>query len=153
MIDLGLRMADIDGLETEDVYTQSPRKARLNMRENGATTEEIDFLLDQRVELNAFASDDLVEWIEGKLKEHGVSKVIPDEACLADAYRRALERAFVQQKIDAALKEAGDLGKVEIPDNLEAEVKDRLSKDTAATWDSIVRDIAEQKFEDAEDKE
>ncbi len=100
------------------------------------------------MELNAFASDELVQWIEGKLEEHGVSKVIPGEDCLADAYRRAQERAFVQQKIDAALDEAGNLGEVEIPDNLRTEVEDRLSEDMAATWDSIVRDIAEQKFED-----
>ena len=151
LIDLGLRMGDIAGLETEGVYTQSPIKARLNMRENGATAEEIDFLLTHRVELNAFASDTLLEWIEGKLKEHGVSKVIPDEACLASAYRRAKERAFVQQKIDAALAEAGVIGKVEIPDTLRAEVKDRLSKNTTATWDSVIRNLAEQKFEDGDD--
>ncbi len=46
----------------------------------------------------------------------------------------------------------GDSGEdIEIPDDLEslrAEVEDRLSEDTAATWDSIIRDIAEQKFED-----
>ncbi len=147
VIDLGLRIGDIDGLETEDVYTQSPGKARLNLRENGATEEEIDFLLDQRVELNAFASDALVQWIEDKLKEHGVSKVIPDEACLANAYRRAKERAFVQQKIDAALAEAGVMGKVDIPDTLRAEVKDRLSKNATATWDSIIRDLAEQNID------
>jgi hypothetical protein len=153
LIDLGLRMGDIAGLETEDVYTQSPIKARLNLRENGATAEEIDFLLTQRVELNAFASDTFLEWIEGKLKEHGVSKVIPNEACLARAYRRAKERAFVQQKIDAALAEAGEIGKVEIPDTLRAEVKDRLSKNPAATWDSVIRDLAEQNFEDGDDDE
>ncbi len=59
VIDLGLRLEDIDGLETEDVYIQSPHSARCNLRENGATDEEIEFLLDQRVELNAFASDEL----------------------------------------------------------------------------------------------
>ena len=50
--------------------------------------------------------------------------------------------------VSKALDEAGNLGEVEIPDNLRTEVEDRLSEDTAATWDSIVRDIAEQKFED-----
>ena len=88
-----------------------------------------------------------------KNKEHGVSKVIPDKACLASAYRRAKESAFVQQKIDAALAEAGVIGKVEIPDTLGAEVKDRLSKNAAATWDSIIRDLAEQEFADREDGE
>ncbi len=153
MIDFGLRMADIDGLETEDVLMESPDKARLNLRENGATEEEIDFLLDQRVELNAFASDDLVEWIEGKLEECGVSKVIPDEDYLAGAYRRAFQQAAVQQKIDAALEDMGDLGEdIEIPENLRTEVEDRFSEDTAATWDSIIRDLAVQKFEDGDDE-
>ncbi len=65
VIDLGLRIGDIEGLETEKVYIQSPGSARWNLRDNGATEEEIEFLLDRRVELNAFASDDLVAWIEG----------------------------------------------------------------------------------------
>ena len=143
LIDLGLRIDDIEGLETEDVLTQSPGKARLNLQENGATEEEIEFLLDQRVELNAFASDDLVEWIEGKLGEHGVAKVIPDEDCLADAYRRALEQAFVQQKIDEVIDEAEKLGEdAEVPKGLRAKVKERLDEDSATTWDEVVRDLA-----------
>ncbi len=41
---------------------------------------------------------------------------IPDEDCLADAYRRALEQAFVQQKIDDVIDEAEKLGEdAEIP--------------------------------------
>ena len=65
---------------------RGPRtRLRTNLRQNGATPEEIEFLLEQRVELNAFASDELVAWIEGKLAEHGVAKVVPDER---DARRR-----------------------------------------------------------------
>ncbi len=115
---------------------------------NGATEDEIDFLLDQRVELNAFASDDFVEWIEGKLEEHGVAKVIPDEDCLADAYRRALEQAFVQQKIDEVIDEAEKLGEdAEIPKSLRAKVEERLDKDSARTWDEVVRDLAMQNID------
>ena len=148
VINLGLRISDIAGLETEDVYTQSPGKARLNLQVNGATEDEIDFLLDQRVELNAFASDDFVEWIEGKLEEHGVAKVIPDEDCLADAYRRALEQAFVQQKIDEVIDEAEKLGEdAEIPKSLRAKVEERLDKDSARTWDEVVRDLAMQNID------
>ena len=62
VIDLGLRLEDVDGLETEDVCIARNRdKAPRNLRENGATEAEIEFLLEQRVELNAFASDELVE--------------------------------------------------------------------------------------------
>ena len=47
VIDLGLRLEDVDGLETEDVHFESAWKARENLRENGATDEEIDFLIDR----------------------------------------------------------------------------------------------------------
>ena len=50
-----------------------------NLRRNGATEEEIEFLIHHRVELNAFTSDELIEWIEEKLAEHGVKKVVPEE--------------------------------------------------------------------------
>ena len=149
LIDLGLRIDDIGDLETEDVFTQSPHKARLNLRENGATEEEIEFLIDQRVELNAFASDDLVEWIEGKLEEHGVSKVVPDDACLAGAYRRALEQAVVQKKIDEVIDEAEGQGEsTKVPEGLQAKVKKHLDEDSATTWDEIVRDLAVQGIDD-----
>ena len=143
VVDLGMRLADIDGLEAERVSL--PASAKWNLRKNGATSEEIDFLLEQRVELNAFASDELVAWIEGKLEEHGVAKVIPDEDSLADAYRRAKQQAFVQGKIDDVLDEAHDLGEhAEIPDDLADKVALRLKKDSTLPWDTVVRQIAEK---------
>src|SRR5206468_1477902 len=71
IVDLGIRLADVkaEGLEAERVrYTQDPEE---NLRLNGATAAEIDFLLSnggQRVELNAFDSDHLIEWLERKLQ-------------------------------------------------------------------------------------
>ena len=59
-------------------------KAAANLAENGATAEEIEFLLEERVELNAFASDELIDWLERKLREHG-SEGLPDADTLADA--------------------------------------------------------------------
>jgi hypothetical protein len=53
----------------------------------------------QRVELNAFTSDELLSWIEGKLNQHGIEKVIPDSNVLKAAYRRALEIALVRSRI------------------------------------------------------
>ena len=106
VIDLGMRLADIDGLPVEAANYQGTRgAAKLNLRENGATEEEIEFLLDERVELNAFASDELVAWIEKKLVAHGVKKVIPDDATLASAYQRASEYAVVQKAIDKTVRE------------------------------------------------
>jgi hypothetical protein len=51
-IDLGFRLADIDGLETEAVFDQGSKEQRgWNLRDNGATAEEIEFLVERRVEL------------------------------------------------------------------------------------------------------
>jgi predicted GNAT family acetyltransferase len=92
VIDLGLRLEDIDGLESEEVYID--RGAAANLRKNGATEEEIAYLLSgRRVELNALASDELVAFIERKLKKHGIAKVIPDTDTLEAAYRRMRRQA------------------------------------------------------------
>ncbi len=73
---------------------------------------------------------------------------------MASTYRRGAEQAFVQQKIHEVIDEARELGKgVEIPSDLRAKVKERLQEDRTATWDSIIRDLAEQKFADGEDAE
>ena len=125
-IDLGLRLEDIEGLETENVHFEDARAARLNLRENGATLEEIDFLIHRRVELNAFASDQLIEWIERKLEQHGVSKVVPDNDTLADAYRRMRRQALVQEQIDEILTELDDGEKESFPENLSDRVRSRL---------------------------
>jgi hypothetical protein len=142
VIDLGLRLEDVDGLETEDVYIDSPDKARWNLQENGATPEEIEFLLEQRVELNAFASDELIEWIEGKLEAHGVAKVVPEEAALTAAYARMRRQALVQDRINEALAKLGDSA-TPAPHNLAARIAKKLEKDPARRWDDALRQIAE----------
>jgi hypothetical protein len=151
VIDLGLRLEDVDGLETEDVHFESAWKARENLRENGATDEEIDFLIHRRVELNAFASDEFIEWIEGKLKQHGVAKVVPDDATLADAYRRMRRQALVQARIDEVLAELEEeeAEPLPVPDDLIAQIEERLSDDPALRWDAVLRDIAEDDHEEA----
>ena len=69
---------------------------RPNLRTNGASEEEVEFLCGafhwpyyrgRRVELNAFASDQLVAWIEQKLRATGVKKIIPGDEVLHSACR------------------------------------------------------------------
>src|SRR5690349_15106882 len=98
-VDLGLRGEDAEtwGLEQEEVFYKGAGRRILTdrkdirakisptLRSYGATWEEIDTLLTHRVELNAFTSDRLVEWIEGKLDEHGVEKVVPGPDVLLQA--------------------------------------------------------------------
>jgi Protein of unknown function C-terminus (DUF2399) len=143
VIDLGLRLEDIDGLETEDVYFDNAPATRDNLKLNGATEEEIDFLLHRRVELNALASEDLVSLIERKLDEHGIEKVVPDNAELADAYQRMRLQAAAQAKIDELIEEMAS-HTVAAPDDLAEQVHQKLDDDPELSWDAALREIAER---------
>ncbi len=150
VIDLGLRLDDIEGLETEAVYFKEHHAARWNLRDNGATEEEIEFLLRRRVELNAFTSNDLVTWIEGKLNEHGITKVVPDDEALIDAYRRASKQAAVQARIDDLLDEFDDLDHDPDHDDLKDKIQQQLTDNPELTWDAVIRDMAVAEYDEAD---
>ena len=80
--------------------TQIRAKIVEPLRADGATEEEITFLETHRVELNAFTSGDLVKWIEGKLDEHGVKKVVPDDATLAEEARSEARDVVIERILD-----------------------------------------------------
>jgi hypothetical protein len=112
---LGLRLEDVAGLESEPVYLGDGDKEnrREKLQENGAIDEEIDFLLDvdnpsehwgKRVELNAFGSRQLIEFIERKLTEHGLQKVVPDAEKLADAYKLFARADRIKEVVEEAIK-------------------------------------------------
>jgi Flp pilus assembly secretin CpaC len=71
--------AHIEEMEREPAPESriSVSKLRDQLRRNGATDDEIEVLLTERVELNAMSSAQLVEFIEDKLAEHGIQKVFP----------------------------------------------------------------------------
>jgi len=85
IIDLGLRKDDIGGLESE-AYNPGAN-IESNLRSNGATEEEIEILKERRVELNAFTSDTFIAFIERKLSQNGIRKIVPAQQKLAEAYR------------------------------------------------------------------
>ena len=96
----------------------------------------IDFLDGQRVELNAMTSRQLVEFVERKLKQHGIGKVIPDDDTLAEAYEMfvksdRLSKAFEEMKEKL---EDDDEDPIEAPKNLGAQVKKLLKKYPDITW-------------------
>ena len=142
VVDLGLRLADIADLEREDVYVSSPSKAAATLRRHGATRQEVDILSGgQRVELNALASDELVALIERKLAKNGIAKVIPDDATLADAYRRIRRQAAIQEKIDELVEEL-DGAEVKVPVGLRQRIEKAMKADPARPWDAVLREIA-----------
>jgi hypothetical protein len=143
VIDLGLRLKDVEaeGLEGEPVsYSRSVRRA---LHRYGATPLEIEFLQSQRVELNAFTSDHLVEWLERQLRAHHVTKLVPDAVMLEDAYRRAVGLHHVNAGL-ADLSRAAQVvsGQARIPRDLMRRVTAIMRADPTVAWDDALARVA-----------
>ncbi len=149
VVDLGFHLEDIADLEREEVtYRGDPR---WNLRQNGATKDEIDILVQngerqswwgERVELNAMTSDQLIEWLERKLQEQGIKKLIPDNNTLAAAYRRAIFQLRIQEETEK-LREEITQQSIDVPDGLEKMVHEKLNDQSELAWDQVVWQIAD----------
>jgi hypothetical protein len=144
VVDLGLRFEDIEDLEREPAAATKtdPDILREQLADNGATAEEIDILIDERVELNALTSDALIEMIETKLEAYGLKKAVPDDDLLAEAYRafhrsERLREKFeeMEEKFDAEAEE------VAVPVDLRAQVEAVLAEHENFRWDDAVQTV------------
>jgi DNA topoisomerase VI subunit B len=162
VVDLGLRLADVQSmdLQSEPVSYLSGVDPRLNLRACGATPEECDFLVQeddnggwigQRVELNAMTSDQFIAWLEQKLADAGVKKVVPDQAALENAYRRAVRQKRFQAAIEAARAALDGDEEIAVPSDLEARIREQL-EGSAQAWDHVLWDLVDDESED-EDSE
>jgi hypothetical protein len=158
VIDLGLRLEDVRDMNLEDesepVSYRSDKNPRISLREAGATEAECNFLVrdnthpgylnwqGQRVEMNAMTSDQFVAFLERKLTEHGVRKVVPDGEALANAYRRAVRLATAEKALAEALKDDVSAS-VTVPSDL-AERVNRAIDGTADSWDEAIWRIARE---------
>jgi hypothetical protein len=138
VVDLGLRLADISGLEREPAAATRTTKDTLHnqLAENGATDAEIGILLDERVELNAMTSDGLVAMIERKLKEYGLKKVIPDDDLLGEAYQafhHSQQLREIYEKAESEYEDEED--DIEVPKDLKERVCAILDKHNDLRWD------------------
>jgi hypothetical protein len=151
VIDLGLRLADVEALEleSEEAFDRGDDDAkRANLLENGATSEETEFLLTNRVELNALASDQLVAWIEDKLRQHRICKIVPDEELLAEIYRVFMRSKRIEKIVADEIKKH-HYAKVDLPHNLGKKVVALLAENPEVRWDAAVRAIVDE-TEDSE---
>ena len=154
VIDLGFRFEDVKDLETEDVSYNQHKDPRIKLREYGTTEEEQNFLVEvredeyrysswigKRVELNVLTSEEFIEFIRGKLTEHGVEKVIPDDDVLEEAYKRAVYGQRILEKVDEI---SGDMQEdIDIPNNLREQLSKEIEKSKKSAWDEVIWDIAE----------
>jgi DNA topoisomerase VI subunit B len=142
VIDLGLRMADIRGLQHEDVSDRGDEGARrANLRQNGATAKEAEFLLQRRVELNAMTSRQLVNFVERKLRQHGIGKIVPDKAELAEAYRHFAHGQEAEAIIRRELAKLDGSAKIAVPADLDRQVQRYLKQNPTHRWDQAVQAV------------
>jgi hypothetical protein len=157
VIDLGLRLEDVQryNLDSEAVYEKkiTDSKLRAQLKRNGATEDEIQFLAERqrdgarrRVELNAFTSDQFVDWLTEKLddlqRQGIIKKVIPDVDTLEEVYRANVARTRFEERVgelaDAAWEEAA---KARVPDDLLGQIETMLQDDPDLPWDQAIQRI------------
>lgn len=147
VVDIGLRIEDIRemALDPETVTYESDKDPRLILKQQGATDDELAMLVSggrpgywtgQRVELNAMDSQQFIDWLERKLKQAGVKKVIPDKETLQAAYHRARLIAEINRKI-ADIKVEDE----ESPKDIETLVEKSITG-TASSWEDAIYEMA-----------
>jgi DNA topoisomerase VI subunit B len=146
VIDFGLRLADIErldlGSERVDISRNGGEALRNRLEINGATNEEIDFLLSgRRVELNAMTSRQFINFLEEKLAAHGAGKVVPTSDQLADAYRLFFRGKRAREVAERALA-ALPTEECSAPADLEERVRAYLEENPEAAWDDAVTALA-----------
>lgn len=147
VVDLGLSLDDIAGLEREPAAASKVRPSvlRAQLSENGASDAEIDILLKERVELNAMTSDALIAMIERKLQAYGLEKVVPDEDLLAETYR-AFDRSQRLRKKFKEMEQQFDRedAAADIPEGLGPRVREVLAMHTDLRWDEAIHLVLDQ---------
>jgi Topoisomerase 6 subunit A/Spo11, Toprim domain len=140
VIDLGLRLGDIAGLEREPAAASrtSENILRDQLAENGATDAEIGILLTERVELNAMTSDALIEMIERKPKNYGLEKVVPSDEMLDEAYQAFHRSRELREKFEEMESEFEE-SEIKIPTDLKTQVGAIVKKHPDLRWDDALK--------------
>jgi hypothetical protein len=148
VIDLGLRLGDIAGLEREPAAATKtrPEILRQQLAENGATDPEIGILLNERVELNAMTSDALVAMLERKLKAYGLKKAMPDDQLLADTYCAFHRNQQLREKFEELQEEfEAEEEDIRVPKILKNRVRAILDKHPDLRWDDAIQIVLDKR--------
>jgi hypothetical protein len=122
---------------------------REELENSGATDDEIDFLLGEgdfeengprRIELNALTSRQLVDLVERRLEQHGIKKIVPAADKLAGAFRAHARAPKIKEAIEKAIADMPD-DAVEVPADLEEQVKAYLEENPECPWEEAVAEI------------
>jgi hypothetical protein len=153
-IGLGLSLDDVEAMELESEYQHHPKGKKhaliANLRENGATEADIAFMFrdfdstrsTRRVELNAMTSPQFIAFVERKLRQHGIAKVVPDNDKLTEVYRLFVRGRAAAEIVRRELKKLNGDAAVEVPQDIETPVRQHLARNPTDRWDTAVRRIA-----------
>jgi len=142
--DFGLRLADAQKYKLVDEQCKAPEHIDADL---GCTQEEKEFLLSgRRIELNAFSSPQLIEWLETKLRDAGITeRMMPADDVLDAAYREAIITARVNAAIRREHRQAAnDARAARLPSKLAAKVRAAMAK-RDEPWDLALHRIAAQR--------
>jgi hypothetical protein len=130
---------------------------RPSLRTCGASDEELALLASSydrgdarwaghRVELNAMTTPQLLAWLEAKLQQHGVTKVVPQYDTLATVWRYYTQLAWMDTAIAQARAEMPEATAITVPDDLEARVRTFLSAagQSALPWEAAIEALVTQ---------
>ncbi len=150
IIDIGLRLEDVleMELESETTLMTSGKSPAILLREQGATEAEINFLVSggkpkqwtgQRVELNAMTSRQFIDWLERKLEQCGVRKVLPDAEMLNQAFNRAVFLEQVRQAVATMTLVERDM-----PSDLMDRVTEIMDESPELPWEAAVQQVFDE---------
>jgi hypothetical protein len=145
--DIGIRMDDVDQwqLRPETQTHRNPSATHRNLLHNGASHDEANFIAQgQRVELNMLTGPSFIAFVEQKLDEHGVTKVIPDTQTLEAAWRRANTVIKINRLVKAHQQVDGSAA----PGDLSDRIRIQLADDPHQSWDAALWTIARLGAED-----
>jgi hypothetical protein len=154
-VDLGLNLEDVRTMTLESEYQHHPKgdKAALmaNLRENGASYEEIAFMFrdfdrlrsTRRVELNAMTSPQFIAFVERKLRANDVAKIVPDQELLAEMYVGFEKGRRLQKAVEEALDDIDD--DFNTPRDLQRRVRKYLKEHPQERWDKAISAIVAER--------
>ncbi len=132
------------GLHSEGAASSKSSAAAIRARLSncGATPEECEFLVHQRVELNAMTSEQFVAFIKRKLAQHSVKKIVPSKETLDEAYQlfqrsRLLEEAYDKAEADVE----AEVADARAPRDIKKRVTEILKKRSGLRWDAAVEEV------------
>jgi hypothetical protein len=140
--DLGLRLSDINA------YGLVGERCKFSghfASDSICTEPEKEFLRSgKRVELNELTSPQFIEWLENKLRRHLPKRLIPKDAVLTDAYRRAYVVArinkIIEEEMDDIVEEAKE---AKVAKSLRKQLRAKLNDESGA-WDRVLYELVKR---------